>query len=425
MSTMIQPLGKRFLMRKSSNAENTPPSASAYHKKADALVSAREASRRRRARVVSGSMPLKAKKLLQNAQRRVSKAQHAAKLPKIAAPETVKASQPVELVNQTQATTTSAPLPAPAPDAWHFPRTLRRPPPPVWPIQLRRENVDVCDPSLVGVPMDYIMRGLEATGDAMWNLVKNAEVDSSSMGHRNGLPDEINVIIADHTRMQTKSLIPSSNPTHVLAIWDLPVAHPVYKNGAGNINPATGRRKIHLVPAHNLVLATHCAKWFPLPTPADVRQTAVADANGVPGTMLSLPVVPLAVPHPASFMYLLQTLYTHKVSWLLDQLVPVPKPTVVFPTRENPQPRNPHYILETGRRVAARFTPHAIVGMLATVIGLWQNAIYLGCADRRLWIGIDWSYDMLLTGLAMSLGRPEMVPRPAPQVQWPVNAAKA
>ena len=47
--------------------------------------------------------------------------------------------------------------------------------------------------------------------------------------------------------------------------------------------------------------------------------------TGLPGTMVNLPVVPLAVPHPASFMYLLQTLYTHKVSWLLDQLVPVPK----------------------------------------------------------------------------------------------------
>ncbi|RDX52478.1 hypothetical protein OH76DRAFT_161198 [Lentinus brumalis] len=422
MTTMLQPLGKRFLMRKSSNAENAPPSASAYHKKADALVSAREASRRRRARVVSGSMPLKAKKLLLNAQRRVSKAQHAAKLPKVA----IQASEPVELVNQeqSQTATAAAPLPQPAPDAWRFPRALRRPPPPVWPMQLRRENVDACDPALVGVPMDYIMRGLEAAGDSMWHLVRNAEVDGSSLGHRTGLPDEINVIIADHTRMHAKSALPSSNPTHVLAIWDLPFAHAVYKNGTGRVDPATGRRKISLMPAHNLVLAAHCAKWFPLPKAAGgAHETRVEDQDGVPGTQLTLPVVPLAVPHPQSFMLLLQTLYTHKVSWLLDQLVPVPKPTVVFPTRETPQPRNPHYIVETGRRVAARFTPHAIVGMLGMVIGLWQNAIYLGVSDRRLWIGIDWSYDMLLTGLAMSLGRPEMVPRPAP-VQWPV-AAKA
>ena len=259
----------------------------------------------------------------------------------------------------------------------------------------------------------------------MWNLVKNTSIDSSSMGHHNGLPNEINVIIADHARMQAKSMLPSSNPTHVLAIWDLPVPHPVYKNGTGNINPATGRRKISLMPAHNLVLAAHCAKWFPLPKSENVRETPVRSASGVPGTMLNLPVVPLAVPHPPSFIYLLQTLYTHKVSWLLDQLVPVPKPTVVFPTPANPQPQNPHYIIETGCRVAARFTPRAIIDMIGTVIGLWQNAIYLGVSDRRLWIGIDWSYDMLITGLAISLGRPELIRRPVPQVQWPVSATKA
>ena len=120
----------------------------------------------------------------------------------------------------------------------------------------------------------------------MWNLVKNTSIDSSSMGHHNGLPNEINVIIADHARMQAKSMLPSSNPTHVLAIWDLPVPHPVYKNGTGNINPATGRRKISLMPAHNLVLAAHCAKWFPLPKSETVRETPVRSASGVPGTML-------------------------------------------------------------------------------------------------------------------------------------------
>ena len=51
--------------------------------------------------------------------------------------------------------------------------------------------------------------------------------------------------------------------------------------------------------------------------------TDVLVAGGAGGTRLTLPVVPLAVPHPPSFMHLLQTLYTHKVSWLLDQLVPV------------------------------------------------------------------------------------------------------
>lgn len=442
MSTVIrQPLGKRFLMRKSSNAENLPPTA--HSKKADALVSAREASRRRRARVVSGALPLKVKKVVQNAQRRASKALLVSKLIKPVAPRSVEfsaPSEPLELVNETQGTsqttTSSSAKPLPAPSMWHFPRFLRRPPPQVWPVPVQRENIDACNPELVDTPTDYIVQGLEVAGESyvflfflflptlnvlvlyrMWNLVKNARVGSSSMGHRAALPDEVNVIIADHAKMQSASTLPPSHPTHVLAIWDLPVSQPV--NRGMGVDMETGRRKVSLIAAHNLVLATHCAKWFPLPSSTNVKETTVSNRAGVSGTALNLPVVPLAVPHPASFMYLLQTLYTHKVSWLLDQLVPVPKPTVVFPTAENPQPKNPHYIIETGRRLAARFTPQAIVAMIGTVIGLWQNAIYLGVSDKRLWIGIDWSYDMLLTGLAISLGRPDLVPRPQPQMQWP------
>ena len=65
--------------------------------------------------------------------------------------------------------------------------------------------------------------------------------------------------------------------------------------------------------------------------------------------------------------------------------------------------------------------------MIGTVIGLWQNAIYLGASDRRLWTAIDWSYDMLLTGLGYALGRPELVPRPQPAAfRWaPVQVPKA
>ena len=235
------------------------------------------------------------------------------------------------------------------------------------------------------------------------------------MGHASSLPSEVNVTIADHTMLETASYLPHSFPTHVLALWDLPILHPL--KSAQGVNPETGRRRVSLVCAHNVVLAAHCAKWFALPKAKAAAEARVAvNAGGAGGTRLTLPVVPLAVPHPPSFMHLLQTLYTHKVSWLLDQLVPVPKPTMALPTPQDPRPANPHYILETGRRVAARFTPQAIVEMLGTVVGLWQNAIYLGVSDRRLWIGIDWSWDMLLTGLAMSLGRPELVPRPQPVV---------
>ena len=172
---MVHPAGKRFLLRKSSNAENLPPSFS--NKKAEVLASAREASRRRRARVVSGSVPLKVKKVVLNAQRRASKAQRAGKLAQAAAPCTpmsfaVPRPQPLEAVCEAIKSTPGVaevcaqektPLTS---DLLHFPRFLRRPPPQVWPAPIRREYIDACDPLLANVPLEYIREGLEVTGEA-------------------------------------------------------------------------------------------------------------------------------------------------------------------------------------------------------------------------------------------------------------------
>ena len=442
MVTLVQPLGKRFLIRKSSNAENLPPSASS--KKADALTSAREASRRRRARVVSGggSVPLKVKKVVQNAQRRVSKA--AVRSSKSLKPAVSLASihcsvappAPAEVVEVSalpDSITTPTPKQAEVKaDTLNLPRFLRRPPPSVWPVEFDRANIDACSPELEGVDFNYILQGLEVAGPSyvhsrlvlalianpppyrMWNLVKTAHIDRTSMGRRAALPDEVNVIIADHAALNTPSHVVPSHPTHVLAVWELPHAHPVHRKSPSAI--ADARRKVSLIPVHNLVLAMHCAKWFKL-APTDTTQTPIVDRQGIAGTQITLPVVPLAVPHPESFLLLLQSMYTHKASWLMDQLVPVQKPAIAFPSPSNPAPENPHYILETGRRLAARYTPGALLEMVGTVVGLWQNAVYLGVSDRRLWTAMDWSYDMLLTGLGFALRRPDLVPRPQMQMQ--------
>ena len=440
-----RPLNPFVLHRRCSNVENLAP---LYSKKADYLASGREASRRRRARVASGSMPQKVVKTLLDTQKHALKKQGTRKalkplpLDPLPVPD-FEAFKPVPPVEET---VKAAPEAAVLPQAekkqenvsdnlMHLPRHLHRPPPQLWPIPIRMENIEACDPALAGISLPFIRRGLEVTGEMyvfdlsarfgrcfnrldirMWNMAKNATVDKVSMGQRTRLPSEIDVLISDHIRWQTPAL-PQAPPTHVLALWDLPFSHQVHKNQG--INPQTGRQKVSLVPVHDIFLAAYCGKWTPLGTPKEIPEQRVElNKMGAQGTKLTLPVVPLAVPHPASFLHLLQTLYTHKVSWLLDQLVPVPKPTMVLPTPENPNPQNPHYIHETGRRVAARFTSDAILEMIGMVIGLWQNAIYLGVSDTRLWIGIEWSYDMLLSGLAISLNRPELINRPytAPQM---------
>ncbi|KAI0672211.1 hypothetical protein C8Q78DRAFT_734615 [Trametes maxima] len=419
MSAMVHPAGKRFLMRKSSNVENMPPTThtAGHAKKAQALVSAREASRRRRARVVSGSVALR--KVVQNAQRRVSKTYSRNAPVKV---ELVV--EPLAQVNELQEPTAQAVQAAPTPadprgPTLQFPRWLARPP--VFPHPFDRANIDACGPELHEIPHKFILRGLDVTGHNMWQLVQGATFDTQPLGH--SLPQELRVVIADHTMQAAASRLPNSHPTHVLAVWEGPTPTEGLRRG---LDPRTGRRKIRLVPVHNIVLAAHCAKWFPMPAnPNTERKRVRVNAGGAMGTELTLPVVPLPVPHIESFRQLLNCLYTHKVSQLLDELVPVQKPDYVFPTPENPNPQNPHYIVETGRRLGTRFQPWAIVGMLRHVVGLWQNACSLGVSDKRLWIAIDWAWDMLLTGLAFATGRPESVPRPQPKLFGPAAAAAA
>ncbi|KAI0634369.1 hypothetical protein C8Q77DRAFT_1157195 [Trametes polyzona] len=403
MSALIHPAGKRFLMRKSSNTENMPPSSltAGLTKKAEALVSAREASRRRRARVVSGSMALR--KIVQNAQRRASKAYARPTLVKLepvserVAPAAEAQQAPAEEVKVALPTPSSAP----SNPILEFPRWLSRPP--NFPRPFDRANIDACGDAIHGVPHNYILRGLDVTGHSMWQMVQGAIMETQS--HVMTLPKEMKVIIADHTMMAAATGLPVSFPTHVLALWE--------QNEQGGMDPATGRRKIRLVPVHNLVMAAYCANWFPMRAdPTAERKRVVVNAGGAMGTELTLPLVPLAVPHVESFHQLLYLLYTHKISKAWDELVPVQKPTYVLPSRQNPRPQNPHYIIETGKRLAAQYQPWAIVRMLRHVIGLWQNVCYFGISDRRVWVGIDWSWDMLLTGLAHATGQPERVPRP-------------
>ncbi|KAI0772961.1 hypothetical protein BD413DRAFT_37994 [Trametes elegans] len=406
MSALLHPAGKRFLMRKSSNTENMPPVArtAGHVKKADALVSAREASRRRRARVVSGQAVLR--KVVENVHRRVSKP-HSRPVLSVKCEPAMDTLPPVTEAQEATAADANAAQASKGP-ILQFPRWLARPQ--NFPQPFNRANIDVCSEEIREVPHNYILRGLDVQGHSMWQVAMGAIFDTRPMGHT--LPQEIKVVIADHTMMQAATRIPSSFPTHVLAVWE--------KQGDGQasssgVNPETGRHKVSLMPVHNIIMAAYCANWFPMAASSNVEPKRVyVNKGGAMGTQLTLPVVPIAVPHLASFQHLLYGLYTHKVSRLLDEFVPVPKPSYQFPTAENPNPQNPHYIKETGRRLAARYQPWAIASMIRQVIGLWHNVCRLGISDKRVWIAIDWSWDMLLTGLACATGNPEGVPRPAP-----------
>lgn len=175
---------------------------------------------------------------------------------------------------------------------------------------------------------------------------------------RDRLPRELEVIVND---------LGADAPTHLFA---------VYSRSATRIS-------IH--PVHALVLAAHCAHLPSLPYSKPTTPTEI-------GGTLTLPVVPLCVPNPATFPILLHYLYTKRGDHLLASLLPMP-------------PRDATQSLQQfSQTFAATFTVQALLSHAARVHGLWSNVAALGVFDEKLSRAIEMVWEVLLGALAVSTG---------------------
>ncbi|KAJ2973993.1 hypothetical protein NUW54_g11964 [Trametes sanguinea] len=168
-----------------------------------------------------------------------------------------------------------------------------------------RDAVARIDPSLAGVPLEYIRRTLAGNANQMLTALSLLAVPSSlPCAH---LPPTIDAPVRPSS--QTPDL--SAFPTHVLAILSSrsSATTPTMASFADRSSlPAS--TTVPLYPASALVLAAHCALLPPLPQglPPNGRRAA-----------LTLPIVPLTIPNPEAFPLL--HAYLHNAVFDLAPLV--------------------------------------------------------------------------------------------------------
>ncbi|KAG0697126.1 hypothetical protein DFH29DRAFT_984387 [Suillus ampliporus] len=239
--------------------------------------------------------------------------------------------------------------------------------------EISQSTLEAVAPELVNTHLDYIHEGLECLGPDMLRVLAGIKAEPVS----NVLPKELSIIVND---------LSSDMPTHMFAVFS-------------SRQPAAARRRVTLFPAHNLVFATHCANLPILPTspPAFVECT---------GQEIKVPVVPLCIPAPEVFPQLSTFLYTKRIDHLLGALLPLPTPPQLYlddPTTVMP------LLTEFAQQLAATYTAQALLLHIASVHGMWRNAVALGIADERLWCALDVAWEVLLTSLAISTGKPHLM----------------
>ncbi|KAF8577828.1 hypothetical protein K439DRAFT_1396231 [Ramaria rubella] len=212
--------------------------------------------------------------------------------------------------------------------------------------------LEAVDPDLKGVAMEYILQSLQAVGPRMLTVAATTTANPP----RDRLPRELEVVIND---------LSAEAPTHLFAIYSTPTS------------------QVALHPAHALVLAAHCSH---LPTLLHSKPTQPTSA----GSTLTLPVVPLCLPHPATFPILLFYLYTKRREHLFASLLPM----VSRDANES--------IEQLARTLAATFTVQALLSHAARIHGFWRNVATLGIFDDKLWQVMEMAWELL--GRALAIG---------------------
>ncbi|KAL4067411.1 hypothetical protein V8B97DRAFT_1975863 [Scleroderma yunnanense] len=346
---MVQPFTRR------ADSENTPPSARLAASKVRNGIQA-AASRRRRARTTGG--PHHPRYAVAHA-----KQKNTSKSPatiNIDIPRTSPAD--IEMADATSAISmTSVSLP----------RYLSRPAFRALP----KEAIAAAAPELADTPLNYIRDGLECLGPDMLQVLSGVKAEAVS----NVLPKELSVDIND---------LSSDMPTHMLAVYSRQL-------------PAATKRRVTLFPAHNIILASHCAN---LP----ILQPSTPDAPESAGESISIPVVPLCIPAPEVFPQLSTFLYTKRIDHLLATLLSQPAPSALFtedPTSDNMRTQ----LQQFANKLAAAAPAHILLARAMAVNGLWRNACALGIADEKLWCAMDVAWEVLIHALAISTGKQHLL----------------
>jgi hypothetical protein len=199
---------------------------------------------------------------------------------------------------------------------------------------------------------------------------------------KNTLPKELDVLIND---------LSCDMPSHMLAVHSRLPQH---------TSQSHSPRQVTLFPIHHIVFAAHCASLPtlpPNPTPAMPQTT---------GTHITLPVVPLCIPHPETFPHLSAYLYTRRTSALIASLLPAG--TSLPPTLTIDAPDFNKTLRQFSKQLAMTYTVHALLGHAVKINGLWRNVCALGVFDDGMWDALDVAWDAILLALAIATGSEQL-----------------
>jgi hypothetical protein len=205
----------------------------------------------------------------------------------------------------------------------------------------------------------------------------------------NTLPQELSVVVRDLT---------SDLPSHMIAVY-------------GAKHTEEERQRVTLFPMHNMILASHCANLPPLQSSAPERDDCEEFDEAASRAKLTIPVVPLCLPHPESFPHISAYLYSKKTDPFMAAILPpppaVPAKSDVSSSDEETdedsdeeQDVNPRVRL--ARRLARAHSPRALLVHAMYINGVWRNTCALGIFDEKLWMSLDVAWDIILHALRLA-----------------------
>ncbi|KAF8516051.1 hypothetical protein JB92DRAFT_2716292 [Gautieria morchelliformis] len=229
-----------------------------------------------------------------------------------------------------------------------LPRQLLRPR--SRPIDIRA--IVAIDPVYADIPLSYIQHVLEKIGPPLLCAMSS----STATPPTGQVPRELRLVCND---------VSVEPPSHIIAAY------------------GTTDNRIVLFPVHAIILVTNCAHLPTLPI-------SRPDTPAAPGGVVTLPVIPLRLPSPASFPILLSYLYTKRPEPLLAELLTAPSTSS---------------IAQLARAQAAAFPVQALVANILKAQGLWNNASALGISDDKLFQALELAWEVLLQALGISTGQ--------------------
>ena len=195
----------------------------------------------------------------------------------------------------------------------------------------------------------------------------------------NGLPKEMVVLAHDCSAQM---------PTHLFAVFSKPSTPPSPSN----------RTAMMLYPAHHVVFAAHCSNFprLKLSAPPPPQQR---------GGPVVLPVVPIVLPHPASYHAMHQYFYLKDPLRFMSSLLPSAPPPGVH---EQSEPVTEQYV----KHLATTFTSARLLSAIRHVHGACGNMVKLGVDDAMMWQLLNIAWEVLLSAMAVHVNSAHLSPLP-------------